>query len=113
MIGTANQWQAFYPDPGRCSPTWSCSTTISPSIPSQRQGPALPRAGRLRIRGFLPALDRWLFFNVSAIRDAEGPVVGAIETLQDVSARKQAESPPRKPKASGAARASRPNSRPA
>lgn len=34
---------------------------------------------------------RWLFFTAAPLRDAAGTLVGAIETLQDISARKDAE----------------------
>jgi diguanylate cyclase (GGDEF)-like protein len=43
---------------------------------------------------FFPAFGnggRWLFFTASAIRNAAGEIIGAIETLQDVSERRRAE----------------------
>ena len=43
---------------------------------------------------FFPALGKtgkWLFFTAAALRDDQGKIIGAIETLQDVSDRKQAE----------------------
>lgn len=43
---------------------------------------------------FFPNLGpagRWLYFTAAPLRDASGRVVGAIETLQDITARKQAE----------------------
>lgn len=45
--------------------------------------------------GFFPhmgAKGRWMFFTAAPLRDAAGNLVGAIETLQDISARKRAES---------------------
>ena len=44
--------------------------------------------------GFFPHMGpqgRWLFFTAAPLRDAAGELVGAIETLQDISARKRAE----------------------
>jgi two-component system, NtrC family, sensor kinase len=44
--------------------------------------------------GFFPNLGasgRWLFFTAAPIRDASGMVIGAIETLQDITERKIAE----------------------
>ena len=93
MIGTANQWQAFYPDPRPVLADlvmFNDHLTIDSLYSGKvRPSPVVPDA--FESEDFFPVLDRWLFFNASAIRDAEGQVVGAIETLQDVSARKQAE----------------------
>jgi len=93
MIGTANQWQAFYPDPRPVLADlvmFNDHLTIDSLYSGKvRPSPVVPDA--FESEDFFPVLDRWLFFNASAIRDAEGRVVGAIETLQDVSARKQAE----------------------
>ncbi|MCZ4303999.1 PAS domain-containing protein [Zoogloeaceae bacterium G21618-S1] len=50
--------------------------------------------GALAAEGFFPGLggqDRWLSFLAAPMCDASGRVIGAIETLQDVTARKQAE----------------------
>ncbi|MDD3484223.1 PAS domain S-box protein [Azovibrio restrictus] len=44
--------------------------------------------------GFFPQFGdsgRWLAFTAAPLRDAEGRIIGAIETLQDVTERKQAE----------------------
>ncbi len=44
--------------------------------------------------GFFPHMGlqgRWLFFTAAPLRDATGALVGAIETLQDISDRKRAE----------------------
>lgn len=44
--------------------------------------------------GYFPNLGasgRWLFFTAAPLRDAQGAIVGAIETLQDISQRKIAE----------------------
>jgi len=93
MIGTANQWQAFYPEPRPVLADlvmFNDHLTIDSLYSSKvRPSPVVPDA--FESEDYFPVLDRWLFFNASAIRDAEGRVVGAIETLQDVSARKQAE----------------------
>ncbi len=34
---------------------------------------------------------RWLFFTAAALRNAQGEVIGAIETLQDITERRRAE----------------------
>jgi PAS domain S-box-containing protein len=51
-------------------------------------------AGAYEAEDFFPnfgANGRWLFFTAAPLRDAQGAVVGAIETLQDVSQRHAAE----------------------
>jgi len=50
--------------------------------------------GGYEAEDFFPALGetgRWIFFTAAPLRDADGNVTGAIETLQDVTERKQAE----------------------
>ena len=45
-------------------------------------------AGAYEARAFFPALGengRWLFFTAAPLRDPQGQVVGAIETLQDIT----------------------------
>jgi len=50
--------------------------------------------GGYEAEDFFPALGergKWLFFTAAPLRDAEGKVTGAIETLQDITERKRAE----------------------
>ena len=50
--------------------------------------------GAVEAEDFFPAFGaegRWLFFTAAPLRDATGAVVGAIETLQDITARHHAE----------------------
>jgi len=97
MVGTRDQWKAFYPQPrpvladiivngetdglvekyykGKYSP----SKTIPNAIEAEDFFPNFPGGGR------------WLFFTATPLRDNNGKVVGAIETLQDATERKIAE----------------------
>src|SRR5208282_4422518 len=46
------------------------------------------------VTDFFPALDvngKWLFFTAVATRGLDGEVIGAMETLEDITERKQAE----------------------
>jgi two-component system NtrC family sensor kinase len=97
MLGSDDAWRAFYREPrplladlivdglverererlygGRCHP--------SPHI-----------ANAYEVESFFPDFGpggRWLFFTAAPIMDMNGRVVGAIETLQDVTRRRQAE----------------------
>lgn len=50
--------------------------------------------GALAAEGFFPGLggqDRWLYFLAAPMHDAAGRVIGAIETLQDVTERRRSE----------------------
>ncbi len=40
---------------------------------------------------FFPKLGKWLFFTAAPLKDATGNIVGAVETIQDVSERRMAE----------------------
>lgn len=57
-----------------------------------RQSVVIP--GAYESEGFFPAIGTdgtWFFFTASPLYNADGQAVGAIETLQDISARKRAE----------------------
>jgi signal transduction histidine kinase/DNA-binding NarL/FixJ family response regulator len=45
----------------------------------------------LTAEAFTPGLNRYLFGNASILRDASGEVIGAIESVQDITERKKAE----------------------
>lgn len=50
--------------------------------------------GAYEAEGFVPALGdsgRWLSFNAAPLRDATGAIVGAVQTMQDVTERRAAE----------------------
>lgn len=97
VVGTDKQWSPFYPvqrpvmadlildgaEPDEVShhygDLWRQSTVI---------------AGAYESEGFFPAMGSsgaWLFFTASPLFNADGRIIGAIETLQDISSRKQAE----------------------
>ena len=51
-------------------------------------------AGGVEVEAFFPqfgASGKWLFFTAAPLYDAQGQVIGAIETLQDVTARRTSE----------------------
>lgn len=96
VVGTNQQWRAFYSQKRPCLADllvdqaqavitdWYAGKFIESDL--------IPDA--YEVTDFFPDLGengKWLRFTASAVRDEQGTVVGAFETLEDVSDRKQAE----------------------
>ena len=97
IIGTSEQWRAFFAEkrpvmadlivdgasvdeievyyPGRC---WE-SSLIDGACEAEGYYPSMGEAGK------------WLYFTASPIKDGYGRVIGAVETLQDITERRQVE----------------------
>lgn len=97
LIGTDRQWSPFYPAQ---RPTMADLIVdgASPEDVSRhygeqwRQSAIIP--GAYESEGFFPTMGSdgtWLFFTASPLFGADDVIVGAIETLQDISGRKLAE----------------------
>jgi diguanylate cyclase (GGDEF)-like protein/PAS domain S-box-containing protein len=97
MIGTCNQWQAFYAVQRPVLADLMLDDALEQSV-------GLFYHGKVQIstnvKGVFEAEDffqhlgekgRWIYFTATPIRDACGKVVGAMETLQDVSQRHDVE----------------------
>ena len=97
VIGTNRQWEAFYS---------AERPTMADLIVDQASNEALSeyykdnyrkspgKEGAYEAEGFFPEIGengKWLFFTAAPLTDAEGNVVGAVETLQDITERKHAE----------------------
>jgi two-component system, NtrC family, sensor kinase len=97
MIGTRNQWRPFYqserPTLADLIVSYASEEAIRSYYKSKyRRSPLI--AGAYEVEDFFPHLGpqgRWLFFSAAPLFDAKGNIIGAIETLQDVTKRKQAE----------------------
>jgi diguanylate cyclase (GGDEF)-like protein len=97
MLGTNAQWRAFYDAPRPVMADIILDGAHENAVNAYYHGKY--RASRL-IHGAFEAEDffpefgeqgRWVFFTAAPLRNAQGVVVGAVETLQDISARKVAE----------------------
>jgi signal transduction histidine kinase len=102
MIGTRNQWQPFYNKerPLLCDLilTGESENHIASYYPGHTHPSALI-PGAYESEDFFPnigASGHWLHFTAAPLRDGEGNVVGAIETLRDVTERRVAENALRK-----------------
>lgn len=97
MVGTRNQWQAFYAQARPVMADIMVEEGHVEKIAQYYQGKFRPSKnipGAFEAEDFFPNFPgggRWLFFTAAPLRDEQGKIVGAIETLQDVTERKLAE----------------------
>ena len=97
MIGTRNQWMAFYDHERPVMADLLVEATdikdfIRYYADRFRHSPVIE--GAYEAEGFFPALGtdgKWLFFTAAPLYNARDRVIGAIETLQDMTERKRAE----------------------
>ena len=97
IVGTDRQWQAFYPEPRPVMADLIVDGITDEMVARLyagrwRQSPLIP--GGYEAEGYFehfPGGGRWLSFTAAPLYDADGTLLGAIETLQDISANKEAE----------------------
>jgi PAS domain S-box-containing protein len=97
IIGTRKQWMAFYAKERPILADLVVDNASGEEI-ARLYGTKCQKSevieGAYEAENFFPDLGesgRWVFFTAAPLRDAEGRVTGAIETLQDIGQRKQAE----------------------
>lgn len=97
MIGTTEQWKGFYPAPRPVLADLILAGEIEKAMARYEAGHCHPSSiieGAYEAEGYFPHAcgdGRWLYFTAAPIRDSQGQIVAAIETLQDITARKNAE----------------------
>lgn len=97
MIGTDRQWSAFYlaPRPVLADLVMEDDAVACiHALYGDKAVPSLLIDGAFEAEDFFPGLvdaGRWLYFTAVPLRGADGTITGAMETLQDVSARRRAE----------------------
>ncbi|OHC61735.1 MAG: hypothetical protein A3H93_12120 [Rhodocyclales bacterium RIFCSPLOWO2_02_FULL_63_24] len=97
VVGTRQQWRAFYVSERPVMADLILDNAIEADVDRFYHGKFRPSAligGAYEAEDFFGTFGergRWLFFTAAPIRDAQGRVVGAIETLQDVTERRVAE----------------------
>ena len=97
MVGTSNQWMTFYKEPSRAMVDYIVDRVPPEEILShfgKRCRRSALADGGYEAELFFPSLGengQWLFFTAAPLIDEHGEIVGAIETFQDVSKRRQAE----------------------
>jgi len=96
VIGTKQQWRAFYHEPRPCI----ADLLVDGDLEGIRQwygakcGKSKLVTGAYEATEFFPMLGKegkWLHFTAAAIKDSKGNILGAVETLEDITERKLAE----------------------
>jgi PAS domain S-box-containing protein len=93
MIGSTEIWPAFYAE-ARPVLAQLMLNNDQAGIEARYAGCYRPSAkvpGAFEAEAYFTKLDRWLFFTAARLLDADGRVIGAVETLQDITDRKTAE----------------------
>jgi len=96
VIGTSQQWRAFYSRQRPCLADLLVEGAVA-DIPQwygrkYLKSPLIDDA--YEATDFFPELGesgRWLRFTAALLKDPKGPVLGAVETLEDITERKAAE----------------------
>jgi two-component system sensor histidine kinase DegS len=97
VIGTGGQWQAFYPAPRPLMADLIVDGAPANRIAAHYRGKYRKSSlieGAYEAEDWFPMMGgegRWLHFTASPLRNNRGEVIGAIETLEDVTERKNAE----------------------
>ncbi|MBN1833081.1 MAG: PAS domain S-box protein [Deltaproteobacteria bacterium] len=97
MIGTKNQWMSFYSTPRPVMVDFLVDGVSENKILKHfgrrcRKSPVAEGAFEAEV--FFPELGengKWLFFTAAPLIDETGHLVGAVETIQDVTQRRRAE----------------------
>ncbi len=97
MIGTREQWRAFYKSERPVMADLILSGALEQDVDRFYHGKFRPSTlvrGAFEVEDFFPHFGesgRWLFFTAAPLRNAGGKFIGAIETLQDITEQKRAE----------------------
>ncbi|MBK5276319.1 MAG: diguanylate cyclase [Desulfuromonadales bacterium] len=97
VIGTRQQWRAFYDSERPVMADLIVDQVIEETI-AQYYSKEYRRSeiieGAFEVEDFFPHLGetgKWLYFTAAPLKDSNGTIIGAIETLQDVTERRTAE----------------------
>ncbi len=91
IIGTNNQWMAFYKQRRPVMADIILNGNLSADLETHYNGKykiSSVRPGAIEAFDFFPDLGedgRWLFFTAAPVKNSRGEVVGALETLQDMT----------------------------
>lgn len=96
MVGSRNQWQAFYAEERPVLADLVIDGAID-EIPERYKGRCNPSpliAEAWEATGHFPSFQsgpKWLYFTAAPLHGMDGAIIGAVETLQDITAQKEYE----------------------
>ncbi|WP_181391242.1 PAS domain S-box protein [Methanospirillum stamsii] len=95
IIGTKDQWRAFYPEKRPCLADLLIDE--KPELVDEWYKGKYARSelvkGAFEAVDFFPRMGKagiWLYFTAATIRDNKGEIIGAVETLEDITEQKEA-----------------------
>lgn len=97
VIGTCEHWRGFYPAPRPILADYIVAGEIEQAMASYEAGNCRPSrivTGAYEAEGFFPNQGErgcWLYFTAAPLLGPNGELLGAIETLQNITGRKLAE----------------------
>lgn len=97
IVGTSSQGQVFYDSHRMIMADLIVSGAADPDVDTLYHGKVRPSAtlpGTYEAEDFFPQFGdggRWLYFTAAPLYDASGTLIGAIETLLDITERRRAE----------------------
>ena len=97
MVGTKKHWLPFYPEERPVLAVFIVDGATEKEIKGyygKKINKSILVKGAYEGEGFFPNLGekgKWLFFSAAPLRDQDGTILGAIETIQDITERKQTE----------------------
>ena len=98
VTGTSDQWKAFYPNHQPTLADLVVKQASKNEFRSQfgnKYYPSRNIPGAYQCEKYFDTLGgskgKWLFFTAAPLKNNQGEITGAIETLQDITGRKQAE----------------------
>lgn len=97
MIGSSEHWRAFYPTKRSVMADLIVDRASECDVLALYNGTGHTSVlidGAFEVESFFPNLGddgTWLFFTAAPLFDDDGTIIAAIETLQDITARKRAE----------------------
>jgi PAS domain S-box-containing protein len=97
IVGTRRQWEVFYSAARPILADLIVDQASEKIIAKHYKGKCQKspvKKGAYEAEGFFPDIGdngKWLFFTAAPLMDNDGKVFGAVETLQDITARKRAE----------------------
>jgi diguanylate cyclase (GGDEF)-like protein/PAS domain S-box-containing protein len=94
MIGTCNQWRSLYTAARPLMADLVIENSSEEVILRYYDGKCRKSTlieAAFEVEDYFPELDRWLLFTAAPLTDNSGRVIGAMETLQDITDQKKAE----------------------